>query len=287
MSKIPARRAAAALRNALTLEGVSPGDFYSLENLGWVQPSHMNSLELGIKPTDDGKLKWFVGVSGDGIVRFDEDNFHEGEHTPGNPEVMLPYFKKAFARLGLQVLDLGNDRWSPDTTDLGYVVTTPTPDWLEPYSPANKVVPEHDGALITAQIFDGSGFLRGAPAYLMKDGYVRIPRETVDALLALRSGGKPVCEGGVLPNGTLHVKRVQGPAASIYAGKEPVTDFWGNKVDAWEVPAHFVKVHTRFRPEVAYEVNGKPIAELAFEELDAQYGPAPWLEAPTTPTPGR
>lgn len=288
MTKIPAKRAAAALRNALDAEGVQPGDFYSREIMGWVPPNYMNSLELGLKPTAEGRLQWFVGVNGDGIVDFVEDPFNEGEHSPDTPEKMHPYFQRAFGRLGLKVIEFRNDRWSSDETNLGYTILTDHPEWLEPYSPKNEVRPEHDGALVTVSIFDDSPGLKGMPAYLMKDGSFRIPRATVDAIAALKVRGEPICTGGVDTNGQLFMKRVvAGRASTIYTAREPLVDFWGNKVDAWEIPARLVRPESRFQPSIPYEVNGRSASDLGFTDLDPQYGPAPWSDEAAAPAPGR
>lgn len=287
-NKITAMRAAAALRNALALEGVKPGDFYSRINKGWIAPNYMNSLELGLKPTDDGRLQWFVGVDGDGIVDFVEDPFEEGETIPDTPEKMVPYLRRAFARMGVELVEARKDRWSGESTAMGYVAITSYPEWLEAYDPSNRNIPEHDGTLITIGIFEDSPALKGMPAYLMRNGSVRIPRETVDAIASLRHRGEPVCTGGVDANGQLFLKRVAaGRASTIYTSREPVTDFWGHSIDAWEIPARLIKIENSFSPSIPYEVDGRQAADMTFEEIDAQYGPAPWANETAAPAPGR
>lgn len=275
MDKITAKRAGLALQDALRAEGITDFGHYGSMIKGWIPANYMNSLELGLKPRKDGDLDWFIDLDVEGFVEFEDDPFEEGEYLPVDALAVRPVVAAAFARMGIDLLGLKVDGRSPDTKRIRYTATTPYPDWLEAYDEVNTTHPPHDGTLVAIKFQSPWAYPGRLPAYQMKDRSIRMPRETIDALLAHRRyNGQPIVEGEIDSNGWTNLKAADGSrgAYSISQGMT-VTDFWGNRVMTWEAPARIVDVQDRFGLDIPYAVGGKDASQV---DVEAQHGDWPW-----------
>jgi len=284
MEKISAKRAGVALQDALKAEGIKDFGYYGSLVRGWVPANHCNSLELGIKPREKGGIYWFIEVETEGVVQFSKYENDDDRYAPQNPEAMHSIFEAAFARLGLEVMALTLEGWSDQSTMIRYRVWTPHPEWLEPYDETNRQRYPHNGTLVSVKFSAPWSYPGKLPAYVMKDGEIRLPRASIDALASYRQhNGRPIIHGEIDEMNWAFFQAANGRrGASMGSDCRKITDFWGNQVETWRGPSGIMSIEDRFAIDIPYDIGGEDASNV---EVEAQFGSWPWNAAGVAPSP--
>lgn len=296
--KVSGIRASLAIQDALEKVGLGrTSKMNGGHTAGFIEKNRFGSTGFSLRPRPDGGVDWHLVISGKPHMRYREYADHgDGEtyelHEPVNPEVVYGKIRDAFSLLGLAAKEVkyeGHQTMWDD--DVEYGVVTAYPEWLGPYSDRNPPTLRQEPTLVATSLkgqpFSGGGNL---PAYRLISGSYMFPRESLEVIAAHREW-----DGAALQTVTFDAKgsveiirqATRGrPLSRIQSPRSSVTNFWGDEVEVWHLPAAIFDVHHKFRIDVPALVAGELTTDIGFAKHDAQYGEAPWTEpAATGPRP--
>lgn len=291
MTKISAVRTVQALRHELELVGLKrTSGLNGADTRGWIEKNHLGSTGYSIRPLPDGTLDWHLVISGRPHMRYREyreiqDDETYSLHSPENPEVVIPKIRKAFAALGIDVVEAkctGHQTMWDD--DVDFNVTTRKPEWLADWDPCNReAATPFLPRLVSGEtnLYSSPAPLaptRGLPAYALGGGEFGLPREAVGFLVSKSPEyvGKPWAKYGepsLQEDGSFVLER--NGEAVVFKPRR-IVNYWGDDVDVFVLPRKAFEPGVRYSSEVPVMVGGE-VRVPDFPTLDQQFGDeAPW-----------